>query len=199
MFNQYEPNVKATICFLKQLKVTVNNSTVNETLQNHPDWPGLLCITDSLNKWNIPNGVGKIAVDKIDELPVPFIAYTYDNENPLAIIAQVGDKTIQTHQKGYNKIITKTKEEFIKKWDGVYLIAEPNEHSGEVNYAANKQQAFLKSLIPALAIGALTAFSFLLLNKIAGTTAFFGNRHIPAVFCFTGGGYSNILIALVRN
>jgi protein-disulfide isomerase/uncharacterized membrane protein len=172
MFNQYEPNVKATICFLKQLKVTVNNSTVNETLQNHPDWPGLLCITDSLNKWNIPNGVGKIAVDKIDELPVPFIAYTYDNENPLAIIAQVGDKTIQTHQKGYNKIITKTKEDFIKKWNGVYLIAEPSEHSGEVDYAANKQQAFLKSLVPAATIGALATFSFLLLNKIAGTAAF---------------------------
>jgi uncharacterized membrane protein len=172
MFNQYEPNVKATICFLKQLKVTVNNSTVNETLQNHPDWPGLLCITDSLNKWNIPNGVGKIAVDKIDELPVPFIAYTYDNENPLAIIAQVGDKTIQTHQKGYNKIITKTKEDFIKKWNGVYLIAEPSEHSGEVDYAANKQQAFFKSLVPAATIGALATFSFLLLNKIAGTAAF---------------------------
>jgi thiol-disulfide isomerase/thioredoxin len=172
MFNQYEPNVKATICFLKQLKVSVNNSTVNETLQNHPDWPGLLCITDSLNKWNIPNGVGKIAVDKIDELPVPFAAYTLDSESPLVIVTQINSEAIQLYQKDYNKPITQTKEDFIKKWNGVYLIAEPNEHSGEVNYAANKQQAFLKSLIPALAIGAVTAFSFLLLNKIAGTVAF---------------------------
>jgi uncharacterized membrane protein len=172
MFNQYEPNVQATICFLKQLKVNVNNTTVNETLQNHPDWPGLLCITDSLNKWNIPNGAGKIAIDKIDELPVPFAAYTLDSESPLAIVTQINGETLQVCQKDYNTPITQTKEDFIKKWDGVYLIAEPNEHSGEVNYAANKQKEFLKSLIPALAIVALTAFSFLLLNKIAGATAF---------------------------
>lgn len=69
MFNQYEPNVKATIHFLKLLNVKVTNTTVNETLQNHPDWPSLLCISDSLNKWNVPNGAGKIDVSKIDELP----------------------------------------------------------------------------------------------------------------------------------
>jgi hypothetical protein len=83
MFNQYEPNVKATICFLKQLKVTVNNTTLNETLQNHPNWPGLLCIIDSSSKLNIPNSVGKIDADKINELPVPFAAYTYFICKPL--------------------------------------------------------------------------------------------------------------------
>jgi uncharacterized membrane protein len=172
MFNQYQPNVKAVIAYLNQIKVKVNNSTVNETLQNHPDWPGLLCITDSLNKWNIPNGAGKITVDKIDELPLPFAAYTLDSESPLVIVTQVNDETIQLYQKDYNKPITQLKEDFIKKWNGVYLIAEPNEHSGEVNYTANKKQVFFKSLVPALAIGAVIVFSFLLLNKIAGTAAF---------------------------
>jgi hypothetical protein len=65
MFAQYEPNVKAAISFLKQLDVTVNNATVDETLQNHPDWPSLLCITDSLNKWGVPNAAGKIARKKL--------------------------------------------------------------------------------------------------------------------------------------
>ena len=60
MFNQFEPNIKATISFLKRLGVKVNNATVNETLQNHPDWPSMLCVADSLNKWNIPNAAGKI-------------------------------------------------------------------------------------------------------------------------------------------
>ncbi|MCW3111232.1 MAG: hypothetical protein JWQ09_5738, partial [Segetibacter sp.] len=63
MFNQYDPTVEATISFLRLLKVPVNNVTVNETLQNHPDWPNLICISDSLNKWNIPNGAGKIDIN----------------------------------------------------------------------------------------------------------------------------------------
>ena len=60
MFDQYVTNVKATIAFLKQCKVNVNNATVNETLQNHPDWPSMLWISDSLTKWNITNGAGKL-------------------------------------------------------------------------------------------------------------------------------------------
>lgn len=35
---QYEPNVKATVAFLRLLEVKVNSATVNETLQNHFDW-----------------------------------------------------------------------------------------------------------------------------------------------------------------
>ncbi len=71
MLHQYEPNVKATIAFLQLLKVKVNNTTVNEAMQNHPDWPTLLCIGDSLNKWSIPNGAGKIDSNDIDQLPTP--------------------------------------------------------------------------------------------------------------------------------
>ncbi len=169
MFNQFEPSVKVTIAFLKLLNVKVNNDTVNDTLQNHPDWPSMLCITDSLQKWNIPNAVGKIDTSKIDELPVPFMAYTYDKENLLAIVTNITDTTIETYQKKYNKAITEPKESFIKRWEGVYLIAEPNENSVEPNYRANKQKAFFKNLVPSFTIAALLIFSFIILKSTTGT------------------------------
>ena len=109
MFNQYEPTVKATIEFLDLLKVKVNSTTVNETLQNHPDWPSILCITDSLQKWNLPSAVGKIDTDKIDELPYPFLAYTNHAETPLTIVTNITDSTVQFYQKGYKKLITEAK------------------------------------------------------------------------------------------
>ncbi len=96
MFIEYEPNVKATICFLQRLMVKVNNATVNETLQNHPDYSSLLCIGDSLNKWNIPNDAGKIESDKINELPTPFMAYVNNREHPLGIVTQTNNATITT-------------------------------------------------------------------------------------------------------
>jgi protein-disulfide isomerase len=166
MFSQYEPNVKAAISYLKLLKVKVNNATVNESLQNHPDWPSLLCISDCLNKWNIPNAAGKIDVSKIDELPTPFIAYTSKRENQLSVVSGVSGKTVPSFHKNYNKTSTETKEDFEKNWDGVYLIAEPNEHSGEPNYEANKRKAFINALIPAAAFILIAILSFIFVNRM---------------------------------
>lgn len=170
MYNLYEPNVKATIAFLKRIRVSVNNYTVNETLQNHPYWPTLLCISDSLNKWHIPNGAGKIDITNIDELPTPFIAYTNNRENPLAIVTQVTGNSVTIHQKNYNKPITESREGFLKRWTGVYLIAEPTEHSGEIKYKLNRRKEIISSLIPVSAIALLAVFSFLFLYRanIAG-------------------------------
>ncbi len=165
MFNQFEPNVKATIAFLKSLNVNVNSSTVNETLQNHPDWPSMLCITDSLQKWNIPNAAGKIDKDKIDELPIPFIAHTFDSENPLAVITNITDNTVDVYQKNYSKLITESKEVFLKKWGGVYLLAEPNENSGEANYEKNKNENIVKFMLPVAAITLAVVFSLLFFTK----------------------------------
>ena len=168
MFSQYEPNVKAAASYLRLIKVKVNSSTVNETLQNHPDWPSLLCISDCLHKWNIPNAAGKIDAAKMDELPTPFIAFTNDSENPLTVITEVYDKTIQLLDKNYDKAVTVPKEDFIKKWNGIYLIAEPNAHSGEANYAINKRKAFINSLIPAAALSAMAILSFIFLSRMIG-------------------------------
>ncbi len=171
MFSQYEPTVKATIAFLKSLNVKVNSNTVNETLQIHPDWPSMLCITDSLQKWNVPNAVGKIDKDKIDELPVPFIAFTYERENPLEIVTTITDSKVNLYQKDFRKLITEPKESFLKRWEGVYLIAEPNEHSIEPNYYTNKQKAFFNTLIPAFAITSLLILSFIVLKATIGPIA----------------------------
>ncbi len=162
----YKPNVKAIIHYLKLLGVKVNNSTVNETLQNHPDWPGLLCISDSLRKWNIPNAVGKIDAANIDELPTPFIACTYITEAPLTIVTAVNAGTVEIYRGQQAKKSLQTKEDFLKTWTGIYLFSEPNENSGEENYKEYRKKAFVKRLIPAAAIAAVVLFSLLMLRSV---------------------------------
>ena len=168
MLHQYEANVKATISFVRLLNVKVNDTTVNDSLQNHPDWAGLLCISDSLNNWNIPNGAGKIDVNKIDELLHPFMANTYNAESPIAIVTEITTTTVQSYQKNYNTLITESRDNFYKKGDGVYLIAEPDEHSVEPNYSLNKRKAVYNSAIPFAAILLLIIISFLVLQYTAG-------------------------------
>ncbi len=182
MFIQYDPNVKASISFLNRLGVKVNNATVNDTLQNHPDWPSLLCITDSLNKWNIPNGAGKTDPEKIDELPTPFIAYTNDRENPLAIVSKANGKTIETYQKNYNKPAIENKDDFIKKWNGVYVIAEPGKHSGENNYEVNKRKFLLNSLIPVAAFVLLIILSLFFVNRTVNAALASSSLSITGIY-----------------
>ena len=171
MFNQYELNVKATIVFLQQLKVKVNDSTINETLQNHPDWPSILCISDSLNKWNIPNGVGKIDPVDIAQLPTPFIASINNSETPLAIVTAVNDHSIKLRKKNYKDTVTIPLKDFFKSWQGVYLIAEPGLHSGEPNYIINKQKAFYNSLLAPAAVSVIMFFSLYLLKHLISNTS----------------------------
>jgi thiol-disulfide isomerase/thioredoxin len=165
MLNQFEPNIKATITFLKLLSVKVNSTSVNETLQNHPDWPSMLCISDSLNKWNIPNAAGKIEKNQIDQLPAPFIAYMNDRQYPLSIVTKVDTTTIEYYFKNYNKKIIESKEDFLKNWTGIYLIAEPNVQSGEKDYLRNRRKYFIHNLIPVSLFVLAAGLSFFTLYK----------------------------------
>lgn len=165
MFNRFEPNVKATIVFLKLLDVNVTRSTVDETLQNHPDWPSLLCISDSLTRWNIANAAGKIEPSEIDQLPTPFMAYTSSVENPLEIVTEVTDNSITLFSTKQNKQITESKETFLKRWNGIYLIAEKNDQSGETDYKYQKRNAFVKSIIPGSLFVLLAVISGLFLQQ----------------------------------
>jgi uncharacterized membrane protein len=162
---KYESNVKATISFLKLLNVKVNNSTVDDTLQNHPDWPSLLCISDSLNLWNVPNAAGKIEAIEIDLLPTPFMAYTSSIENPLEIVKEVLEGEIILYSQKNGKQIIENKTSFLKRWNGIYLIAEKTEKSGEKDFKLNKKKTFIKRLIPISLCVLTTIITFLFLNK----------------------------------
>lgn len=163
MLTQYVSTVKVTIRFLKLLSVKVNNSTVNETLQNHPDWPSLLCISDSLEKWNIPNAGAKIQMEYIESLPLPFLAPIHDTEDQMVIVTQTSNTHISYCSDRLNKSVTIEKSEFFKKWGGVYLIAEPDCKSGERDYVRVKYRSLFKTLIPIMLLLILFTFSFVAL------------------------------------
>ena len=134
-------------------------------MQNHPHWPGLLCISDSLNKWNVPNGAGKIEPDKMDELPSPFLAYTNNSEYPLIIVAAVTPTHIDCYTKNYNQLTTITRESFLQSWTGIYLIAETTDNSGEKAYQQNKKKAIINALVPASFFILLLTLSLLLIYR----------------------------------
>ena len=188
MFNKYDPKVNTIISFLKLFDVKVNNSTVDETLQNHPDWPGLLCISDSLNKWNLPNAAGKIEQQLIERLPTPFLAYTNNFSTPLEIISDVSETSVTVLSNRKQKIKSENKEDFFKRWTGIYLMAEKNEIAGEQNFEINRRNSFVNNSIPTLFITLLIL-----------VTTFFIHRNLTVFsnFILVLGIYFQYIILLV--
>jgi len=150
MWFSYAPEVKAVIRFIELLKVRVNRSTISETLQAHPDWPSLLCISDSLKQWHIPNAAAKIDKADLNQLPVPFIAYLPGQPVLITVVTEIADNTITTYNDNFTRRVALPKEKFLSLWTGIYLLAEPTVESGEKNYIQKKKRAFVASLTPVL-------------------------------------------------
>ena len=152
MLIDYEPNVKATIVFLKLLGVKVNSTTISETLQNHPDWPSLLCISDSLTQWGVPNIVSEIKKSEIDRLPLPFIAYTKNYNNALIIVTDSSSTFVTIYSNDYTRPKQIPKDEFLKLWSGLYILTEVNENSGDKNYEKIRKRTLLNLVTNSSAI-----------------------------------------------
>lgn len=152
IIDRHDPIVSMVICYLRLLNIKCNSAVVNESMQNHPDWPSLLCISDTLREYNIPNAAGKITSEEIDQLPTPFLITINDRRTPIYIVKGITSDTVELIKENNSNVISMAKEEFLKLWTGIYLIAEPNEYSQEKNYKRNRTKSLVASLLPVLSI-----------------------------------------------
>jgi hypothetical protein len=136
------PNAISVTCSLiKKLNIPVSGYTIKNDLEEHPDYPSLLAINDSLNSWNVPNQA--LQLDKetcnIEELPLPLIAHLKIDGGQLLLINEIHRNMVYfSNEKTPGGRLSK--EEFLKAWDGVMLYVEKDDMSGETNY----RQALVK-------------------------------------------------------
>jgi hypothetical protein len=73
--SRLENSEAVVISLIKELNVNVSKFTAIHNLNEHPEYPSLLAISDSLNGWRIPHETYRI--DKADynvaDLSFPFI------------------------------------------------------------------------------------------------------------------------------
>lgn len=176
MLALFKPNhslTKVVTQLLQYLKVKVTFNTVKTTLENHPDYPSILSISDSLKQWKVDNCVIQADKEKLHELPVPFIAYMLANRSFITV-TNITDSYVTFHSEagGSSK---KSIQEFLKEWSGVTLFAEVGEHSGEKNYEQSRRKEILQSLRLPFVIGVVLAFAaYAAIYQYNHTTIFIG-------------------------
>lgn len=197
MFSLREPIVKATIRLLKLYGVRVNESTVNDTLQNHPAWPSLLAVSDALTAWKVPNAAGKANPEDLDSIPTPFMAVINDRISQQAIVSQIRENEVDIYKNEFKRIESIPKEEFLKIWKGIYLIGEPDETSGEHGYNLNYRKQLLQIISP-LVVGVLMiclGFVYLRTNYESGIPAMNSSAiYLQYIIYITGLIISSLLV-----
>jgi len=132
---------------IKELKIPVSYYTIKNELENHPDYPSLLAISDCLTNWKVPHQAYKI--DKMnfktEEFSYPFVAHLTDEGGKFILVHEVNDEKIKYTDEKISKQIL-TRNEFLENWDGIILYAEKEENSGEANYNAALTQGVVDTL-----------------------------------------------------
>lgn len=154
IFNAVEENcINTTRQLLSALKIKVSRTGI-KTIANHPDYPSMLSISDSLTKWQIESIAIKVTVEKIPELPTPFIVkIETKKEGEFLVVVDMydGEKFVVSEpvSKGWKTI---PKEELLQQATGIVLLAEVQQNSGEKEYKINKRRENFRTFVNAATI-----------------------------------------------
>jgi uncharacterized membrane protein/protein-disulfide isomerase len=194
LLNAAEENCINTVCRLRDcLQLHVTTTTIKTQLQEHPDYPSLLSISDILTNYGVENIAIKTDMKKIDKLPLPLVAQVKNAQgvqNVFTVIRKITERNVECLAPEQDKWVRLTEEEFTKRWTGIVLLADPLKDAGEKDYFKKRKEEKrqrIRSVIPLLALLciAFTAIFMAFINN--GPSA-----ALPAIFlvvsiigCFT--------------
>lgn len=118
------------------LNIRISDTTLTKEIEEHPDYPSLLSISDVLNKYGIDTLGLKFELQKIQDLPTPFITQIASRTQPMNLFTVVKDTAngIHFYDTESHRWSSLSKEEFLKRCSGIALLAEPREIAGEKDY-----------------------------------------------------------------
>jgi hypothetical protein len=72
LFSKKENAVEITGLLLSALKVSVTITTLEKELEEHPDYPSLLSVSDVLSSYGVENIAFASSIEKLAGMPVPY-------------------------------------------------------------------------------------------------------------------------------
>lgn len=140
---KYQNNLEAVI---KHLGLKVTENTIKTAFKFHPDYPSLSTLSDILSEWKVDNLAVKISPQQLKEITYPAIAHLEDGRDDYFVLLKKFKNQKVTYWDSENGNITETIELFTSKWQGVTLLIEQSENSGEPDYEKVTRKETFKSI-----------------------------------------------------
>lgn len=145
------PSFDTTIStWLSVLGIKVSGKYLKQQLQTHPEYPSMLCITDTLESLGIEHAAVQIEKEHLPEIPVPFLAHLTGNGGEWVMVKNRDNLDQQF-------------PEFYERWKGTVLAAEKtkgwhntdNERELKKERNGNLQVLVFVSIVSLLVVTAL--------------------------------------------
>lgn len=179
--------------------VKISNSTLIKEIEEHPNYPSLLSISDVLTNYGVDNIGIKFDIAKINSLPSPFITQLQGEKSDtlfFTVVKEIKDSLIVLYDPEKHKWAKLSFAEFKERCSRVALLVEVEDGAGEPDYKVIRKKEKKKEIInyakifilPAIvAVGAITTLVNYGLNSL-----------LPVVYCaITIIGASTSLLLLL--
>lgn len=148
---------------LKQLNVPCTTAFIEDNILSHPEYPSLLSISDTLEKYDVESLPVKIGLEKLKEVPFPcLIQISKNGATFFCVIRNFINNEVEYYDEN-GKLIKVSQASFINLWTGICLLAQITETSEEPN---------IKSKLLGKRIFNFFAFSILILVSIYASIVF---------------------------
>jgi uncharacterized membrane protein len=153
--------VNSVRCLCHALSIPVTNTTIKKQLKDHPNFPSLLSISDTLNSWKVENITINASDTYLENLPIPFITQLKSSTTNFVVVRGIAEQHIEYSDPTLEKWIKATKNDFLNQWTGKVMCVDPLENAGEPEYKKKKkEQVFRKGIKIALTAAIIIIFLF---------------------------------------
>jgi len=129
---------------LTYLKIKVTKGTLKEALYQHPDFPSLLSISDTLKTIGIDNLVARIDKQKLSQVKTPFLLFNEGLQPQFKyIIDENENEFFCLENKG--RIVKEPKDLILENWNGITMFLDVNKDSGEKDFNKKRKLEVLES------------------------------------------------------
>ncbi|NQX38469.1 Protein-disulfide isomerase [Pedobacter steynii] len=159
-------SISVLTALLKALNIPVSFHTIKRNLEEHPDFPSLLSLSDCLYGWEVPHQIYQIEKKHYnpEDISFPFIAHMVGEEEKFILITEIeAGKVRYKDEHKFDAVMNEG--DFLVKWDGVILYAQKESNSGEEKYWDNLVKGWIKILRIPFLILVLALIVFLCLDR----------------------------------
>lgn len=152
MFSLFESKSncpEATLLLLNALNVKVPETLIIRDIEEHPDYPSLLSISDILNSYGIENMAIEVDANKFAEVPAPFITQimgTGKGINFFTVVKAINTESIHFYDPENHRWISDSLPNFQLRCSRIILLAERSDNVNENDFAVQIRKEQLSKI-----------------------------------------------------